>query len=168
MDIAAGAAGFLSLIIQLTEILTAYISTAKSTEQDAKDILREAECLKDVLEHFEKFVEAEKLQEKFRAGSALCGIIDLSNSKVKGLVDKLPKVQGSKSKQLFRSLIWPFKKPDCIEIVGTLQRCIQILNFSMNTQSLFVIHLSPKYSFPFLTIADKHVQVSFYRRLRRK
>ena len=139
MDIAAGAAGFLSLTIQLTRILTAYISTAKSADQDAKDILKEAESLKDTLEHFMKFVETEKLQGNIHASSALYGIIDLGNSKVKGLVDKLLEIQGSRSKQLFKSLKWPFKKPDCIEIVETLQRCIQIFNFFMNTQNLFVV-----------------------------
>ena len=50
MDIAAGAAGFLSLTIQLTQILKAYIRTAKSADQDVKDILKNAESLKDVAE----------------------------------------------------------------------------------------------------------------------
>ena len=128
MDIAAGAAGFLSLTIQLT--LTAYISTVKSADQDVKEILEEAECLKDVLGQFVEFVEAEKFQGNFVANSALCRIIDLSESKLKGLMEKLPKFQGSKSKQLYKSLKWPYKKPDHIEIVETLQRCVQILNFS--------------------------------------
>ena len=149
MDIAAGAAGFLSLTIQLTQILTAYISTAKSADQDVKDILKEAESLKDALEHFMKFVEAEGLQGNFHASSALCRIIDSSNSKVRRLVDKLLEIQGSKSKQLFKSLKWPFKKQDCIEIVGTLQRCIQIFNFFMNTHNLFVVHLPQNIHFGF-------------------
>ena len=96
-----------------------------------------------------KFMEAEKMQGYFHASSALCGIIDLSSSKVKGLVDKLLEIQGSKSKQLFKSLKWPFKKPDCMEIVETLQRCIQVFNFFMNTQNLFVVHLPPNIHFHF-------------------
>ena len=140
MNIAAGAAGFLSLTIQLTQILTDYINTAKSADQDAKDILKEAECLKDILEQFVGFVEAKKFQGNIRASSALRRIINVTESNLRGLLEKLPKFQGSKSEQLSKRLIWPFKKPDCIEIVGTLQRCIQIINFSMNTQSLLVIH----------------------------
>ena len=127
----------LTLTIQLTQILTDYISTAKSADQDAKDILREAECLKDVLEHFEKFVEAEKFQGIFRASSALCGIIDLSNSKVRGLVSKLLEVKT----RLHRD------SGDTTTLHSNSQFFHEHSKFVRSPSS-------SKCSFPFLTIAD--------------
>lgn len=141
LSLAASISGFLSLSIELSKILGAYISAAKSAPEEASEMLTEVSCLCHVLDILVDTLDSEDSEfGVFENDSVLCTIIRACQTLVAGVHKKLSKKtqQGKQGRQSrFRSvekmaevmeqLKWPFQKEECQESVQALHRHVQTL-----------------------------------------
>ncbi|KAF8466890.1 hypothetical protein BDZ91DRAFT_848653 [Kalaharituber pfeilii] len=128
LTISTGIGGFLSLTLQIAQILLKYTSEFKSAPKDAQTLLTEVIELNRVLQQLQKFLEKENIKANFQETSALCDVISLSEGKIKNLNITLKKFERSGFKDRLR---WPFHRQECIDATATLHHCIQIIEFSL-------------------------------------
>ncbi|KAI5813238.1 hypothetical protein BZA77DRAFT_128768 [Pyronema omphalodes] len=160
LSIAASVSGFLSLSIELSKILGAYISAAKSAPKEASDMMTEVSSLCQVLDILVDTLDSDDCEfSVFENDSVLCTIIRECQTLVVGLHKKLSKKtqegkQGRQSRfrsvdkimEVMEQFKWPFQKEECQERVQTLHKYVQTLqvllissNRSLLTQKASVI-----------------------------
>lgn len=133
--ISTGVAGLLSLAMEITKILSAYISDVKSAPEDAQNILTKVESLCYVLEQLVQFLRKDaKTLGKFESTSALCMVINSCQAQVQDLYQKLEQLQirsDSKVKGFIDRVKWPFRTEEYQSTVATLHQFVQIFQFSL-------------------------------------
>jgi hypothetical protein len=72
--ISTGVVGFLSLALDITQILSTYIGEAKSAPEDAQNLLTEVTSLSYILSQLVKFLRKDA-KGNFENTSALCLVI---------------------------------------------------------------------------------------------
>jgi hypothetical protein len=91
--VSTGVAGFLSLAIEITKILSTYISDVKSAPEDAKTLLAEVTALCSVLEDLVKFLRYD-FKGNFTPTSTLYAAILACQKEIQNLSKKLDNLQG--------------------------------------------------------------------------
>ncbi|KAI5812584.1 hypothetical protein BZA77DRAFT_269930, partial [Pyronema omphalodes] len=130
LSIAASVAGFLSLAIELTKILSGFIGCVKSAPKAARDLLTEITALCSVLNQLTILLGKEaQNQGHFNQESVLSAIVQLCGEEIGGLRRMLDKHQNGK--RLIESLKWPFKVDECQQTVDKLHRLVQTIEFSL-------------------------------------
>jgi hypothetical protein len=146
LSLAASVSGFLSLTIELTKIIRAYIAAAKSAPQEASELTTELSALSHVLDTLVDILESDDFDvtsSSFDKKSILRSIISASQNHVAAINQKLRKQmqhgkQDKKSKsaasrcvdkiaELAAQMTWLFQRDECREIVQTLHRYVQTL-----------------------------------------
>jgi hypothetical protein len=132
--ISTGVAGLLSLAMEITKILSAYISDVKSAPEDAQNILTNVTSLSYVLEQLVQFLrkDATKTLGKFECTSALRMVINSCQTQVQDLYQKLEQLQirsDSKVKGFIDRVKWPFRTEEYQSTVAT--QFVQIFQFSL-------------------------------------
>jgi uncharacterized protein Yka (UPF0111/DUF47 family) len=132
--ISTGVAGFLSLALQISKILKAYVDGVKSAPEEARNLLAEVTALCHVLEQFMRFLE-EDYNGNFAETSALVVAIEAYKDQITKLYKKIKKIEVSceKSKiaQVMERLKWPLRKEDYDSTISTVQRFTQTFQFSL-------------------------------------
>ncbi|KAI5789891.1 hypothetical protein FPQ18DRAFT_410872 [Pyronema domesticum] len=92
--LSTGVAGFLSLAIEISKILGAYVSDVKHAPEDAGNLLVEVDALCRVLEQLVEFLRNDaKGLNNFDSTSALRVMIDSCHKQIHDLYQKLRKPQ---------------------------------------------------------------------------
>ncbi|KAF8476788.1 hypothetical protein BDZ91DRAFT_1248 [Kalaharituber pfeilii] len=117
--------GFLSLAIEIGNILKEYLNDFVSAPKEAHTLVTEVDALSHALQQLLDFLLKENIRGSFEETSVLYIIISICDSKIKKLHSKLTKFH------LRERWNWPFQKQDCSEVVSTLHHCAQTLEFSL-------------------------------------
>ena len=152
--IAMGLSGFLSLAIQVTQILRQYTETFESAPTDAENMLAEVAALVHALNQLKDFLEdnddAISAKFNFHEQSALIVALKICREAIESLYKSVRKFAGTgkrknKNRQWWEQLKWPFQKEDCAEIIERLHRCSQTFKFSLTVSNWYVTYplLSP-------------------------
>jgi hypothetical protein len=148
--ISTGIAGFLSLAIEITKILSTFISDAKSAHADAQLLLSEVESLCTVLEQFAKFLRYD-FRGAFTAQSALYAAVIGCQHEIQTLSKKLEKLQRrgpgdgkvrEAVKKVVNALEWPFRKEEYDGTLARLKRFEQTFVFAMTVANWWFFCLS--------------------------
>lgn len=103
--ISTGVAGFLSLAIEITKLLTQYIAGVDSAPKDAQLLLTELAALCEVLKQLVGFLRAEDLKGKsFDRTSVLCSVVAVCQNQIEGLYKRVDKLRGSGLDTMSRAL----------------------------------------------------------------
>jgi hypothetical protein len=148
LSIAAGAAGFLGLSIQIAQLLTGYVNGVKDAPHEAGDLLTEVTALSEVLQAFTLFLRSEKLKgRQFDEKSVLALSISLGETRLKILHIQLDTLRDSYSSKKITDklsrLKWPLKKNEHKQTVDDLHRLTQIFHFSLTLSNWYVIVYRP-------------------------
>lgn len=137
--------GFLSLAIQISQILREYTETVKSAPTDARNILTRVDALVHILDQLKDFLEDKDdgglEQTNFHEQSALITTLKLCREAIESLYKTVRKFVGTgkgKSHQWWKQLMWPFQKEDCTEIIERLHRYSQIFTFSLTMSNWYI------------------------------
>jgi hypothetical protein len=89
--LSTGVAGFLSLALEISKILGAYVSDYKSAREDAKDLITEVDTLCHMLDQLVRFLRNDA-KCNFQPTSALCLVIKSCQEQIQDLYKKLGKI----------------------------------------------------------------------------
>jgi uncharacterized protein Yka (UPF0111/DUF47 family) len=132
--ISTGVAGFLSLALEISKILKAYVDGVKSAPEEARNLLAEVTALCQALKQLMRFLE-EDYNGNFADTSALVVAIEAYKDQITKLYKKIKKIEVSceKSKiaQVMERLKWPLCKEDYDSTISTVQRFTQTFQFSL-------------------------------------
>lgn len=141
-SISTGVAGFLSLTIELTKILSTYISEVKSAPSDAKALFEQLSALTAVLTDLREFLEEEATNElgtAFGKTSALVAAVGACDTEIQALRAKLrgfvirSKGTGLEgTRKMWEKLRWPFEKEEIRESIAKLEGCAKVFQFSLS------------------------------------
>ena len=146
--ISTGIRGFLSLAIELVDILTEYTNTVKpaAIPSDARKLLTEVASLTQVLKQLTDFLKKPEHDIDFRETSVLCSIVEICDVRIKNLHSKLDKFQSIGKTQGQWS--WPFTKQECLDIAQTLQHCAETIQLSLTISNGYSKFINPVGLFP--------------------
>ncbi|KAI5785324.1 hypothetical protein FPQ18DRAFT_351459 [Pyronema domesticum] len=132
--ISTGVAGFLSLALEISKILKAYVDGVKSAPEEARNLLVEVTALCHALEQLMRFLRKD-YKGNFAETSALVVAIEACRDQITELYKKIEKIEVSceKSKiaQVMERLKWPLRKEDYDSTISTVQRFTQTFQFSL-------------------------------------
>ena len=141
MDPFTKSTGFLSLTIELVNILTEYTNSVKPVQNDAQKLLTEVASFNSVLEQLTDFLKKPEHNLKFRETSILYSVMTICDVRIKNLHSKLDKFQSiGKTQGQWR---WPLTKQECLDIVQALHHCAETiqLSFSISNGYSNLMHL---------------------------
>ena len=121
--------GYLSLAIDLINILREYTTTVKSAPSDAETLLTGVISLNQVLQQLTNFLEKPEHNANFYETSVLCSVVTICDTKIRNLHSKLNKFRSAEGMRDRRQ--WPFEKQECLDTVQTLHHCAQTIEFSL-------------------------------------
>ncbi|KAI5798521.1 hypothetical protein FPQ18DRAFT_322393 [Pyronema domesticum] len=127
-----GAAGFLSLALEISKILKAYVDGVESAPEEARNLLVEVTALCHALGQLVQFLQKD-YEGNFAQTSALVVATDACKDQITNLYKKLKKIEvrSGKVSQLMERLKWPFRKEDYDSTISTIQRFTQTFQFSL-------------------------------------
>ncbi|KAI5784526.1 hypothetical protein FPQ18DRAFT_102752 [Pyronema domesticum] len=119
LSLSASTAGFLSLAIELTKILTNYSTTVKSAPREVSGLTFEVEALSHVLDNLVDILRSDDSEiTTFSEQSILCCIISASQKHITDIYRKLVKQTKPSVRSVdrmagaMRRLTWPFEKDE--------------------------------------------------------
>jgi hypothetical protein len=144
--ISTGIAGFLSLALEISKILSAYISDVKSAPSDVENLLQEFKSLCTVLDQLINLLK-DDVKGDFQLTSALCVAITACRELVQELYKKVGKLRckpdsgatGKIKEIVKRTVEWPLKKEELSSTLVALHRFVQTFQFSVTVTSWLVI-----------------------------
>ncbi|KIW29891.1 uncharacterized protein PV07_05677 [Cladophialophora immunda] len=141
LSLTASIAGLLSLTVQVTEIISEYISTVKNAEQESLELRQELRSFCEVLKQLEQFLNGENgPPPRFEGTTALYTSIQTCHATLNSLSTILQKFQEEDpGKKWYRKLIWSLKRDGKMETIAIVQRCIQIFQFSLTIEGCDVL-----------------------------
>ncbi|KAI5789569.1 hypothetical protein FPQ18DRAFT_43339 [Pyronema domesticum] len=134
LSIAASVAGFLSLAIELTKIISTYVADVKSAPSDASALRTEITALCKVLKMVEGILRSDKINGTFDEQSILYSIINACQRHFTTVYEKLAtlpydkensrrstgimaritySIKKDKVKETMARITWPLKKEEC-------------------------------------------------------
>ncbi|KAI5816207.1 hypothetical protein BZA77DRAFT_344472 [Pyronema omphalodes] len=132
--ISTGVAGFLSLALEITKILTAYIDGVKSAPEEARNLLAQVTALCHTLEQLTQFLRKD-YNGNFAETSALISAVEACRDQITKLYKNIVKLEvrceKGKISQAMERLKWPFRKQDYDSTMATVQRFTQTFQFSL-------------------------------------
>ncbi|KAI5816100.1 hypothetical protein BZA77DRAFT_387813 [Pyronema omphalodes] len=136
--VSTGVAGFLSLALEITKTLKAYVNDVKSAPKESRNLLAEVTALCHILERLEQFLRKE-YTGNFEKTSALFVAIEACRDQITEIYNKVKKIEvrfeKNKSAQFLERLKWPFRKEDYERTISTVQRFTQTFQFSLNIEN---------------------------------
>lgn len=131
LSLSTGAAGLLSLAIEVTRILHNYISGVRSAPQDASELNTEDSALCHVLVTLVEDLRNNDINTKGKAfddQSILRAVITECQKLIAAVYKKISKLKSTdKTAVLIARITWPFQKEEYQEAVRTLHRYVQTL-----------------------------------------
>jgi hypothetical protein len=113
ISLSASVAGFLSLAIELTKLISTFIGDVKSAPQEASDLHTEIAALSLVLEKLTNILWSDSPDDGEEIGeqSILVLVISACQSHVAAIYKKLSKLRTSdKMKESMGRIVWPFQR----------------------------------------------------------
>ncbi|KAI5808432.1 hypothetical protein BZA77DRAFT_348101 [Pyronema omphalodes] len=126
--VSTGVAGFLSLALEITKTLKAYVNDVKSAPKESRNLLAEVTALCHILERLEQFLRKE-YTGNFEKTSALFVAIEACRDQITEIYNKVKKIE------FLERLKWPFRKEDYERTISTVQRFTQTFQFSLNIEN---------------------------------
>jgi hypothetical protein len=148
LSIAASVAGFLSLAIQLTKIISTYVADVKSAPSDASALNTEITALCKILKMVEEILRSDKINDTFDQQSILYSTINACQRHFTTVYEKLAtlpcdkeksrrstgtmaritsSIKKDKVKGTMARITWPLKKEECQQSIQILHHYIQTL-----------------------------------------
>lgn len=130
--LSTGVAGFLSLALEISKILGAYISDVKSARKDSQGMIKEVDNLCHVLDQLVQFLRNDA-KRNFEPTSALRLVINSCQEQIEDLYKRLGKIGRVQNKavEIIERMKWPFRKDEYQGIVAKLHRFTQTFQFSL-------------------------------------
>jgi hypothetical protein len=141
LSVSASVAGSLSLALEITKILSAYVSDVKSAPDDARTLLTEITALCHALDQLINLLRND-VKGNFAPISALYVVIMACQEHIQDLYKKMKKLQLQKNSLkgiIDRTVKWPLNKDEYRSTLATLQRFAQTFQFSL-TISNWSVH----------------------------
>ncbi|KAI5812827.1 hypothetical protein BZA77DRAFT_346729 [Pyronema omphalodes] len=133
LSLSASAAGLLSLAIEVTKILTGYISAVKSAPQDASELNTEMLALCHILEKLVEILRSDDdigidSEASFNDQSVLRSVISVCQEHITTVYKRIAKLRSTdKISRLVERMVWPLKKDECQQSVRVVHRYVQTL-----------------------------------------
>jgi hypothetical protein len=129
LGLSASVAGFLSLAIEVTKILNAYVNDVKDAPQEASELNTKATILSDVLEKLIEILRSDDVEATtFDDQSLLFLVVKSCDRHMNFVYKKIAKLRNTdKVKALMGRVLWPFQKDACLQSIETLHQYAQTL-----------------------------------------
>jgi hypothetical protein len=131
LNLSASVAGFLGLAIEVTKILSSYVSDVKDASQEASELNTKVSILSHVLRELVDILQSDNMKATtFDEQSLLFSVVNSCEGHLKCVYKKLAKLQvrdTDKIKALMGRVSWPFQKDACLQSIETLHRYSQTL-----------------------------------------
>ncbi|KAI5814530.1 hypothetical protein BZA77DRAFT_345631 [Pyronema omphalodes] len=124
---AASVAGLVSLAIEVTKILNAYVHDVKDAPQEASELNTKVTVLSHVLRKLVDTLQSDDMQAvTIDEHSFLSSVVSSCEHHVKFVYKNIAKLRDtSKVKALMGRVSWPFQKEECLRSIETLHRYTQ-------------------------------------------
>lgn len=142
ISLSVSVAGFLSLDIELTKLISTFIGDVKSAPQEASDLHTEIatlyiSCAREVDQLL--WSNSPENGEEIGEQSILVLVISACQSHVAAIYKELSKLRSSdKMKEFMGCIAWPFQKDECQQTIQTLHRYIQTLQTLLVASNRYV------------------------------
>jgi hypothetical protein len=148
--LSASVAGLVSLALEVSKMIGAYVDDVHSATGDSRDLYAELTALHQVLEKLVAFLRGDGARSglSFKNTSVLSSAISVCEEKIKELYKKFDKwqdAQDSKMTRLKEKLRWPLQKEDCEKSIRFLRRFTQTFQFSLTIDNWYSYILSHTY-----------------------
>jgi hypothetical protein len=126
VSLAASVAGFLSLAVEITTVLSDFISSARSAPQEAHDLAMEVAALSYVLDALVDILDGDDVRgTTFDQKSILRSVLGACYAHVAAVGKKFSKLQSSNTvTKIIGRISWPLKRDECQQSVQTLHRYV--------------------------------------------
>jgi hypothetical protein len=126
LSLSASIAGLLSLSLEVTKILTNFLSTVKSAPSEANSLTTEVTALSQVLETLVEILRSDDSEvTTFDEQSILCSIISACQEHIGSLFKTITKLRSGEMAGVLGRLAWPYKKEDCLNSAQILHRYVR-------------------------------------------
>jgi hypothetical protein len=145
LSVSAAVAGFLSIAIQITEILKGYIDGVHAAPEEARSLFTEVAALCQVLQDLVKLLRGKDLRGLvFNQASQLLVAIKVCQGRLEQLYTKLEKLQvdscsSSRLNELYARMKWPVQREDYQSTLTELQRFVQTVQFALVVSNWLVL-----------------------------
>jgi hypothetical protein len=128
LSLSASVAGLLSLALEVTKTLHAYISDVKSAPQDACELETEVSALCHSLETIVGMLRSEDVEGKaFDDQSILRSVISACQGHIESILKMVSKLRSIGKAGPMAWMAGPFKKDECQRSIQTLHPYVQTL-----------------------------------------
>jgi len=132
--VTASVVSLISFAATVTKTVTKYIGDVKHAPAESRELVAELSAITNTLNSLQAFLgKQDKTSDSFKDTSVLYSTTQLCHGKLNA-VDKTLRDFTEKTQHMkwYRRLVWPFKKEDHLEIIGTFHKCTQIFQFSLS------------------------------------
>ncbi|KAJ9149081.1 Zinc finger, ZZ-type [Pleurostoma richardsiae] len=133
LSLAASIAGFISLGIEITKIISDYTASVNHAEEESQELETELSALVGSLQALERFLkDHEDSTRPFRESAVLVNATLSCDSFLDHLKTTLGKfMEARRKKGWCRKLTWPLKKGRHTQTISTIQRFTQVFSLSI-------------------------------------
>jgi hypothetical protein len=138
-SVTAGIAGLLSLSIQIHQIVTTHIESAKNAPEEAYALSTKLDALIRVLEQLERFIEKHAGSGHFSESSVLYGTTKRCEGSLQQLHETLSKfvLATSRDSTSWRRCVrWPLSKMKHQQTVTLLHEYLEVFHLSVSLDGL--------------------------------
>jgi polyhydroxyalkanoate synthesis regulator phasin len=131
VGLAGSAAGFLSLAIEVTKILTEFVNNVKLAPEEARALSTEVSTLCHIAETLVELLRSDDpIDGVYNDEYILYSIIEACRGHMVAIQKRLLKLSNcdtEKSGNVMGRLKWPFHRDECMQTVQTLRHYVQTL-----------------------------------------
>jgi hypothetical protein len=134
LSLTASIVGLVSFAIDVTKTVNEYISDVRHAPAESRELASELSALTNALDSLSAFLATQDQKStSFKDTSVLYSTTQLCHGKLNAIHETLRGfLKKTEHMKWYRRLVWPFKKEDHLEVIGTLRGCMQIFHFSLS------------------------------------
>lgn len=132
----AGIVALVQLSAKLVELSCSYIEEAKQAPKNSRELAAELKSLSEVLIVLEGYTNKNPQAEALRVLNSQAGPILECILELEELQRKLDPNMRKGLKKVFRSLKWPLKEAETMQIIARIERQKSLFNIAMNTDHM--------------------------------
>jgi len=140
VSVASGIAGLITLALQVSGVVSEYVTAVKERPKNVKELHDELLLLAEVLSELRDFLNSEKIRGRsFDSNSVLQKAIRACHGRIERVGDKLKPADGGKLTRALERLKWPFEQKEVLQMVENLRRYTRTFQFAFNIEGCNVL-----------------------------
>ena len=142
LSIAAGVAGLVTLVLQVTKAASSYSESIIHGDRELRELLRELDGTLSVLQELDSFLRTKQIASTtFNKSSALESALTSCNDVVSDLRQRLDRLENSSFSRTAERLKWSFSKDEVYKTLATIKRCNSTFQFCLTLEGWSVRYL---------------------------